>query len=77
MTSVKSLESWSVVTVGRVGCFECVSRDYKKSGKLKGLAYVKHDGDGGSLYYCPKHAAAGGSTIVGARLRKSQERSPK
>lgn len=70
MTSTKSLESWSVITVGRVGCFECVSKDYKK--KLKGLAYVKHDDKGGSLYYCPKHAAAGGSTIVGARLRKSQ-----
>jgi hypothetical protein len=66
---MKPFESWSIVMVGRVGCFECVSKDYKKSGKLKGLAFMKHDGVGGSLYHCREHARAKGCPIVGARLR--------
>lgn len=75
MTKAKNpLESWTVITVGRVGCFRCVSVDYKQSGKLRGLAFVQYDGVSASLYFCRKHARAEGCPIVGARLRESQER---
>lgn len=71
-----TLVSWSVVVVGRVGCFECVSKDYRKSGKLKGLAFIRHGKDGSALYHCREHAKAKGCPIVGARLCKSQGTRP-